>query len=164
VPSIQIGPERFRLNGMTEHDLTEVVAIEEDSGLSRWGWEAYHAELSNNPGALMFVVRREGGEDGFGNSESVAGFIASRKVSEELHINNVAVRHRYRRRGVASMLLITALRSGKSIGAKKALLEVRAGNFTAQMLYTKHGFHTVARRRSYYTSPVEDALIMTAQL
>jgi hypothetical protein len=30
---------------MTEHDLLEVVEIEEASGLSRWGWAAYYAEL-----------------------------------------------------------------------------------------------------------------------
>ena len=30
---------------MSEHDLLEIVEIEEQSGLSRWGWAAYYAEL-----------------------------------------------------------------------------------------------------------------------
>ena len=30
---------------MTEHDLLAVVQIEEGSGLSPWGWDAYHKEL-----------------------------------------------------------------------------------------------------------------------
>src|SRR5256714_1908501 len=37
---------------MTEHDLLEVVEIEETTGLSQWGWDAYGAELSR-PEAVM---------------------------------------------------------------------------------------------------------------
>ena len=42
---------------MSEHDLLEVVEIEETTGLSQWGWEAYRAELAR-PEAVMLVVRR----------------------------------------------------------------------------------------------------------
>ncbi len=34
----------FSIKRMTEHDLLEVVEIEELSGLSPWGWDAYHKE------------------------------------------------------------------------------------------------------------------------
>ena len=42
---------------MTEHDLLEVVEIEETTGLSQWGWEAYRAELEKRE-AVMLVARR----------------------------------------------------------------------------------------------------------
>ena len=42
---------------MTEHDLLEVVEIEETTGLSQWGWEAYRAELEKQE-AVMLVARR----------------------------------------------------------------------------------------------------------
>src|SRR5690348_17665564 len=42
---------------MSEHDLLEVVEIEEQSGLSRWGWAAYYAELQSGNRELMLVAR-----------------------------------------------------------------------------------------------------------
>ena len=45
------------IDSMTEHDLLEVVEIEESSGLSRWGWAAYYAELQGSNRHLMLVAR-----------------------------------------------------------------------------------------------------------
>ena len=42
---------------MTEHDLLEVVEIEEQSGLSRWGWAAYYAELQGANRELMLIAK-----------------------------------------------------------------------------------------------------------
>ena len=42
---------------MTEHDLLEVVEIEEASGLSRWGWAAYYAELQGGNRDLLLVAK-----------------------------------------------------------------------------------------------------------
>src|ERR1051326_2896727 len=96
----------FYLSAMTEHDLLEVVEIEEASGLSRWGWEAYHAELSEGSDALMFVARGRGGETGRPSGGSVKGFIASRLIANEVHVNNVAVRDEDRRQGIGQALLL----------------------------------------------------------
>jgi tRNA threonylcarbamoyl adenosine modification protein YeaZ len=41
-----------------------------------------------------------------------------------------------------------------------ALLEVRESNVGAQSVYLERGFSMIGRRRSYYSSPTEDALIM----
>ena len=41
---------------MTEHDLLEVVEIEEISGLSVWGWDAYHKELQSPEDVIMLVA------------------------------------------------------------------------------------------------------------
>ena len=40
-----------------EHDLLEVVEIEEQSGLSRWGWAAYYAELQGGNRDLMLIAK-----------------------------------------------------------------------------------------------------------
>ena len=45
------------LDRMTEHDLLEVVAIEEVSNLSPWGWDAYHTELQSTATSFMMVAR-----------------------------------------------------------------------------------------------------------
>lgn len=148
---------------MTEHDLLEVVDIEESSGLSRWGWAAYYAELQGGNRDLMLVARIADYEhkDGL---PSLAGYIVGRMGADELHINNVAVREAYRRRGVGRVLLRRILEEGKRCGVPRAFLELRAGNSAALALYEECGFQVTARRNRYYSDPVEDALVMIIQL
>jgi [ribosomal protein S18]-alanine N-acetyltransferase len=155
--------EVVSISNMTEHDLLEVVEIEEHSGLSRWGWAAYYAELQGNNRQLMLVARVMNPlQQSRGND--IAGYIAARLAAGDLHINNVAVRTEYRRKTIGSELLQRILAEGKGAGASQAFLEVRAGNSLAQALYEKCGFRAVGRRRNYYFDPLEDALIMSVQL
>jgi [ribosomal protein S18]-alanine N-acetyltransferase len=148
----------FSLSRMTEHDLLDVVEIEEHSGLSRWGWGAYYAELQSANRNYMFVARRPEGQ--VASAPAVAGYIVARLVAGELHINNVAVRDAYRRCGIGSMLLTRVIDEARAQGAKVAFLEVRVGNVAAQALYQKCGFRPIARRNNYYSAPLEDALVM----
>src|ERR671917_207296 len=94
------GEREFYISQMTEHDLLEVVEIEESCDLSRWGWDAYHAELSQGKDALMLVARPLI-QNRPPLTEKNLGFIAARLIAGELHVNNVAVRHGFRRRGIA---------------------------------------------------------------
>ena len=150
------------IDRMTEHDLLEVVEIEESSGLSHWGWDAYHKELQSQIDSLMLVAR---GADGVRLAGGpIAGFIVARHVADEIHINNVAIRPAFRRHGIAARLLEDVLRWGREKGAHMAILEVRAGNSVAQRLYRAGGFEIVGRRRRYYKEPLEDALLMAVSL
>jgi ribosomal-protein-alanine N-acetyltransferase len=148
---------------MTEHDLLEVVEIEEQSGLSRWGWAAYYAELQGNNRDLMLVARAPESK-ATRVSHTLAGYIVARIGANELHINNVAVRERYRRQGIGINLLHRILEAGGRRGVDAAFLELRAGNTAALSLYEKCGFRVASRRKKYYSEPTEDALVMTIQL
>jgi ribosomal-protein-alanine N-acetyltransferase len=143
---------------MSEHDLLEVVEIEERSGLSRWGWAAYYGELQGVNGDLMLVARPQK-RVSLGRGQ-IAGYIVARETAGELHINNVAVRGEFRRQGIGSALLTRIVEDGKRLGATKAFLEVRAGNSAARALYERCGFSPIARRRNYYSEPQEDAVVM----
>src|SRR6185295_7143175 len=94
------------ISPMTEHDLLEVVDIEQKSGLSPWGWDAYHRELQSTDRGLMWVARLD---PAAGSEHSLAGYVVGRLVADELHINNIAVRAEYRRAGLASALLSRVL-------------------------------------------------------
>ena len=147
---------------MTEHDLLEVVEIEEQSGLSRWGWAAYYAELQGGNRELMLVAKpvRPGGLA----QPQIAGYIVARETAGELHINNVAVREQYRRRGYGALLLGHVLDQARRKQAIAAFLEVRNGNSAAQALYERCGFKPIAKRPNYYTDPPEDAVVMSLDL
>ena len=161
--STRLEAQQLHISHMTEHDLLEVVEIEETCGLSLWGWDAYHAELAPEKNSIMLVIRVRDGEAA-GAGEKIQGFIAARLIANELHINNVAVRPRYRRLGIAKKLLEATLHEAAGKGAQVAFLEVRAGNAPAQALYAGCGFKVAGRRACYYTRPMEDALVMSVAI
>lgn len=146
---------------MTEHDLLEVVEIEEQSGLSRWGWAAYYAELQGGNRELMLVAKPSYVHV---DERSIAGYIVARETAGELHINNVAVREQYRRHGYGALLLGRVLDEARKKRATTAFLEVRDGNSAAQALYQKCGFRAIAKRANYYSDPPEDAVVMSLDL
>jgi [ribosomal protein S18]-alanine N-acetyltransferase len=151
-------PEEITITRMSEHDLLEVVEIEEHSGLSRWGWAAYYAELQGANRDLMLVARVA---HATAESTPIVGYIVARETAGELHINNFAVRAGYRRRGIGRTLLERVLHEARLRKANAAFLEVRSANLAAQALYEKSGFKAIARRANYYSEPPEDAVVMS---
>jgi ribosomal-protein-alanine N-acetyltransferase len=149
----------FDVDWMTLDDLSEVVEIEEISGLNRWGYDSYRRELITNPRAIMLVARTVQE-----NERNILGFFAGWTVEDEMHINNIASHPDFRRIGVGFKLLETALEQGGRRGISQVILEVRASNETAQSLYRKFGFKYVNRRRDYYRFPTEDAFVMKLDL
>src|SRR5260221_14633551 len=108
---------------MTEHDLLEVVEIEQLSGISAWGWDAYYKELQSPEDVIMLVARTRATETTQDQAQAIAGFIVSRLVAGELHINNVAVRPEFHPRGIGAQLLKARLREGRGKGPRLAFLE-----------------------------------------
>jgi ribosomal-protein-alanine N-acetyltransferase len=96
--------------------------------------------------------------------QRIAGYIVARESAGELHINNVAVRDQYRRRGIGSALLGRIMETARRLKVQVAFLEVRSGNDAAKALYEKTGFRAIARRPGYYSDPREDAVVMSLTL
>ncbi len=145
---------------MTATDLDGVAELERGGRLSFWGREAYAAELERDD-SIMFIARPA---HRINSSAPLLGFIATRLMSDELHINNIAVNDAWRGQGIGGALLREALRQAVSINAKWAVLEVRASNTPALNLYRRFGFSLLGRRRNYYSAPPEDAMIMGINL
>ena len=160
----RVAPElkEIFIERMSEHDLLEVVQIEEQSGLSRWGWAAYYAELQGANRDLMLVARSS--KSATVEASPIAGYIVARETAGELHINNFAVRSEFRRRGIGATLLNQVLDEAHKRKANAAFLEVRSTNHAAQALYEKCGFRAIATRANYYSEPREDAVVMSLEL
>jgi ribosomal-protein-alanine N-acetyltransferase len=116
----------------------------------------FEAELGGNPFARFAVARLPEAGGGSG----IVAYVCFWIVFEELRLMNLAVDPAWRRRGLATALVRHALREGAKQGTVRATLEVRASNAAARSLYEKLGFRETARRASYYTNPVEDAVLM----
>ena len=89
------------------------------------------------------------------------GYVGMMCVLDEGYISNVAVSPACRRQGIADVLIEELIRRAGMRELAFVTLEVRAGNGPAKALYEKHGFVPVGMRKNYYTSPVEDAVLMT---
>jgi ribosomal-protein-alanine N-acetyltransferase len=133
-------------------DLNGVLHVESESFTNPWTREMYTWELQNRSVCHIYVVRTA--------DCPVAGFCAFWLVFDEIHINNVAVLPPFRGLGIGTALMRHVLEEGRKLGAKRATLEVRASNAIALRVYERLGFYVAATRRNYYSTPVEDALIL----
>ena len=137
---------------LTPDQLDSVLAIDAESFLRPWTREMYEAELRNPAVTRIFLIRAENGE--------AAGYCSTWFLPGELHINNLAVHPAYRRRKLASRLLVEVLARAASLGCHRATLEVRRSNEPARRLYEGLGFRVAGVRPHYYTDPVDDALVL----
>jgi ribosomal-protein-alanine N-acetyltransferase len=83
-------------------------------------------------------------------------------TGEEAHVTTLAVAPEYHRQGVASVLLLDAVRTSIESGSLHLSLEVAFGNLGAQALYRRFGFGPVGVRKNYYQMTGEDAYVMWA--
>ncbi|HXG89071.1 MAG TPA: ribosomal protein S18-alanine N-acetyltransferase [Vicinamibacterales bacterium] len=134
-------------------DLDGVLEIEQASFNNPTTREWYEGELQRPEVCYIYVIRTD--------AERVAGFCAFWKVVDQIHINNLAIRPALRHSGLGRLLLSRVLNEARGMGAPNATLEVRRSNDAARRLYEGAGFFLAGVRASYYSKPVEDALILS---
>jgi ribosomal-protein-alanine N-acetyltransferase len=144
---------------LSDHDLDEIVAIEEASFSNPWSRQMYLRELQNPDVSFLYVLRMAV-EEATAAPRQIAAFCSFWLVLDEVHINNLAVRREFQGRGLGTALLQHVLEAGANRGADRATLEVRRSNAPARRLYERLGFEIAATRPNYYVSPAEDALIL----
>ena len=144
-------------------NIPELIDIQMECALSPWTSEGYHLEM-RRPDAIVLAALDTGGD--------IIGFIvgrAPRPIKEdpaatEAEIYNLGTRGAFRRQGVGSSLLRRFIKECNKRKINRIWLDVRAGNHSAISFYRSHGFVPVSTRRGFYSSPYEDATIMTLQL
>lgn len=140
---------------MTPADVAEAVRLD---GENPSAWTAGHFQgLFSQPHGWHFIARAA--ED-----HALLGFVCGQALLGEGEIHKIAVAAPHRRRRIGWRLLAHALDFLKTQGVHTCFLELRAGNLPAQKLYQSCGFTPRGQRKKYYTSPGEDAIIMTLRL
>jgi ribosomal-protein-alanine N-acetyltransferase len=141
----------YRVRTARPADLEVLAALEQRIFPDPWALASFRSFLDG----LILVA-----EDG----EEVVGYTVARWVLEQGEILNLAVHPDHRRHRVASRLLHAGLDALWKEGVRIAFLEVRESNHGARAFYERHGFAEVGRRRNYYRTPREDALILARSL
>jgi ribosomal-protein-alanine N-acetyltransferase len=150
------GLTQVLLSRATLSDLPEVSALERACYADPWPASAF-AVLPDNPRVFFTVARAE-------PAGPITGYAISWYVLDEGELANLAVSAGLRRRGIGRALVQAVLSDARAREIRELYLEVRQSNAAARELYAAHEFEQVGRRKEYYRTPVEDALILRRTL
>ncbi len=136
-------------------DAQAIAALEAACFTHPWTGGQVDEELAGGEGRLAVLLESP--------RRGVVAWASFRQLLDEVHVMTVAVAPDVRRRGLGRRLLLFALARAARRGARRALLEVRAGNREARSLYAALGFRSCGLRRDYYREPVEDAVVLVRE-
>lgn len=110
----------------------------------------YFLNLIHNPCVCFYIVTKDG---------SPVGYAGITVILDECEILNVAVMPKHRKEGLGRLLMNNIIEEGKDAGVCSFFLEHRESNIPAAALYSSLGFEEYDKRRNYYSSPTEDAVL-----
>ena len=157
--SMAIAPElpRAFLRDMRREDLPAVLDIERRSFAQPWSRAFFEKELAT-PFARLVVAVEEAAP-----RPQVIGYTCRWRVTDEVHLLNVAVHPERRGLGHGRALVGAVVAEAEVARTRVVYLEVRAGNVIARRLYRQLGFKDLGVRRGYY-GPGQDAIVMELRL
>lgn len=150
---------KLHFRPMLLDDVPQVSTLDNEVFDDPWPENAFYYELNENINAICWVA--ETIDQNLNNL--IIAFSIIWLILDEAHIGTLAVAPDYRDIGVGRKLLAKSLSDAFHVGARKAMLEVRVSNLTAQRLYLGFGFEVVGLRPNYYQDNKEDALLMTLE-
>ena len=139
---------------MGNEHIISLAGLEKICFSEPWSEEGLRAELTKSE-ARFFVCEYDG---------EIAGYMGMHIILDECYITNVAVFPRFRRKGIGEALVRHSVQKAAEENCSFITLEVRVSNSSAIALYEKAGFVSVGERKNFYSSPTENALIMTKEL
>jgi [ribosomal protein S18]-alanine N-acetyltransferase len=146
--------ESVRFRPMTIADLDELMTIEQSAYPFPWSRGFFLQELQVAC-ARSILAEVDG---------AIVGYVLYWLLPGTVDIHNLATHVKYRRRGVARLLLKRVLNHAREQSINRVILEVRTSNVPAQKLYESIGFVITGLRKGYYSDNGEDALAMTLEL
>ncbi len=139
---------------MTSEHIEQVAKLDLLCFPDPWTYAMFEA-LPQNPLAVYFVAVSDG---------EVVGYAGMYHILDECQIMNIATHPDRRRCGVAEGMFTRLLQYAKDKGVKRIDLEVRTKNEGAIAFYKKLGFEKVGLRKGYYSTPPDDAVLMSLQV
>lgn len=134
----------------TDSIIMQIAELEKACFSEPWSAESVKSGIENGSHIITAT---------FG--DKLAGYCIFDCVLDEGYICNIAVGEKYRRQGVADLLMceLDDFANGKNLSFVS--LEVRQSNASAINLYKKHKYIIEGERKNFYKNPSENAYIMT---
>lgn len=148
----------YHIREMQQKDLEEVTALEAACFSMPWKYYDFEETLTN-PDRFYLVAEADHVTEAI--PDRILGGCMLTHIAGEGDISNVAVYEKYRKNGIAAVLMTELLRLGAArYGITAFTLEVRSKNISARRLYEKFGFEPKGVRPNFYEKPKDDAVIM----
>jgi [ribosomal protein S18]-alanine N-acetyltransferase len=146
-------PAVVEIAPMRRRHLRSVLRIEGQNNERGWSLGLFMSELGQRAGRIYLVARVDG---------VVVGYAGALLAGTDAHVTTVSVDPRWKRRGIATRMLLVLARRAIASDAEALTLEVRPSNEAAIALYRRFGFAPAGVRQNYYGESGEDALVMWA--
>ena len=143
----------MRVERIDRSHLSAVAELERECFFEPWSERSLKLLLTED--AIGFVCM---------DQERVVAYGGMLWAPDEGQITNVAVTADFRRMGCGRRIVEALICAARERRCEMLSLEVRASNEAAITLYERYGFSVAGRRRRFYKSPVEDALVMILTL
>ena len=165
------------ISPITDGCITEIIRIAECCGLSAWTFGDYLDEINRTDSFGFVNLNQLRGVSGFILARLIRlsdAYLTDYSLNEEAGINslqyteceilNIAVRPATQKSGIGQKLLDSVFEECFRRQVRYIWLEVRRNNENAITFYRKNNFQPVYTRKKYYRNPVDDALVMKAEL
>jgi ribosomal-protein-alanine N-acetyltransferase len=152
---LQTQTDRIGFRPATLSDLDAMLKIEQSSFPAPWPRAVIAGEIDGRSWSRVTLASR---------GDTLVGYMVYWIVTTEVHLLNLAIDPRWRRKGVARAMMIHLIETCQSNNLAEILLEVRLSNDAAKNLYRQLQFKEIAISPKYYSDNEEDALVMSLQL
>lgn len=145
---------KFNIDFMKKSDVPSVARLEKLCFSKPWSEGALYSELEKERCDFFTLIV----------GDEVKGYAGSYIVLDECFVANVAVDPSSRRMGFGMALVKRIIDNAYANSCSLVTLEVRESNIAAIRLYSSFDFKEAGRRKSFYSDPTEDGIIMTKLL
>lgn len=164
----------WRVAPLTDSFLPAAVDLDRRCLGGMWSLESYRQELERPQSVLLGLVpmiaevaevgAMPDGTTKADRSVVLAGTACLWSVVDEAHVNLLAIAPEYQGQGWGQVLLGALLIAAYDRRLEWATLEVRTTNIPALRLYQKFGFEQIGRRKRYYKSGDDAAILWLKHL
>ena len=147
---------------MSPDDLTDILLIADECGLSHWSRKDYLDEAMRIDSIMLCAECYEYEVAGFLVSRTILNSGGQNRIDADLY--NIGVRPELQKSGCGTLLLRKFLEKCRKRSVENVWLDVRTSNDNAIRFYKQFGFNEFTLRKSFYTDPSEDGIIMKLSL
>ena len=148
----------------TSDDIRSMMHLASASpSAAHWGPDQYKEIFSpNEPMQRLALIAEDEVQSAF--RTVLAGFLVARHLAPDWELENIVVASSAQRTGIGKSLLDALFAAARETNSEAVFLEVRESNTPARRLYENVGFRQQGRRKSYYSNPMEDAILYRRNL
>lgn len=144
---------------LSPSQIPEILVLDQICFGGLWTAEGYLREI-DSPNSSLLTLNLINPESKEFEPTKIVGIACLWSIAEEAHITLLGVEPNYRRQGFGTLLLLSLLENAIARKLAWATLEVNINNAQAINLYKKFGFEIIGKRKGYYQSTGDDALIL----